>query len=128
MGWRPISALYVWPLAKPERRSTMNPATGERVATAMWRNAREMVVSVETDAPGADRLRPPEEPRRVLLRARQGLNAVRPDGATAIVSGQVVDLVTGPTWPIRGLIERVGRVVLAALTQGSVGDPATRDE
>ncbi len=109
VGWRPISALYVWPLAEPERRSTMHPATGERVATAMWRNAGEIVVSIDGDVPAAHRLEawPLEGPRRVLLRGATDLSAVRPDGTAAIVSGIVVDLETGATWPIPGFTGRV---------------------
>lgn len=109
VSWRPAHAVHVWPLAEPERRATMDLAAGERVATAMWRNAREIVVSLEGDVPGADRLEvwPLEGPRRVLLRGRHELNAVRPDGSAAIVSGQAVDLVTGATWPIPWLTKRV---------------------
>lgn len=99
------SALYVWSLAEPARRMTMEPALGESIEKAIWRNAREIVVLIASDEPAAHRLEvwPLEGPRRVVLRGAQSLSGVRPDGTAAIVSGQVVDLETAAVSPIPGM-------------------------
>jgi hypothetical protein len=99
------AAVMVWPLAEAERFTTMDAAAGERVMRAIWRNAREIVVLVDGDAPAAHRLEvwPLEGPRRVVMPGALDLSAVRPDGTAAIVGGQVVDLDTGVAWPIQGL-------------------------
>jgi len=103
--YRPTAVVVVWPLADPERRTPMDVTAGERVARALWRNAHEIVVLIDGDAPTAHRLEvwPLQGPRRVVLHDARELSAVRPDGTAAIVDGQVVDLVTGATWPIPGL-------------------------
>lgn len=105
---RPASVL-VWPLAEPERRTTMEVSAGVSVSKALWRNSREIVVLIDGDVPAARRLEvwPLEGPRRVVLRDASDLSAVRADGTAAIVDGKVVDLETGATWPIPGLTGRV---------------------
>jgi len=110
-------AVYVWPLAEPAQRITLEAVGDERVVAAIWRDAREIVVSLSPNAStrDADRLEvwPLEGPRRVVLRGQHRLDAVRPDGTAAITSRGVVDLATGATAPIPGLGS--GQRVLASL-------------
>ena len=98
-------ALLVWPLADAAQRTTMDAAAGERIDRAIWRNAREIVVLIGGDAPGATRLEvwSLDGRRRVVLTGARDLSAIRADGTAAIVSGEVVDLDTGTRWPIPGL-------------------------
>ncbi len=109
-------AVYVWPLADPAQRMALEPVGNERVVAAMWRNEREIVVSLSAtaDARDADRLEvwPLEGPRRVVLRGQHRLDAVRPDGTAAITSVGVVDLTTGATARIAAMS---GRVVASLL-------------
>jgi hypothetical protein len=107
-------AVYVWPLTEPAKIATLAAAGDERVVAAMWRDAREMVVSVaEVGAPRdvADRLEiwSLDGVRRVVLRARHRLDAVRPDGTAALTSAGIVDLTSGATAQIPefGLFQRV---------------------
>lgn len=100
VGRFPRPAVHVWPLAAPERRTTLPLGLGDRVSAAMWRNASEIVVALETaDADSAARIElwPLDGPPRVLVRGLRGLDAIRPDGTGAIVAGHVVDLRTGTT-------------------------------
>ena len=107
----------MWPLAEPAQRITLEAVGDERVVAALWRDAREIVVSLSPNASArdADRLEvwPLEGPRRVVLRGQHRLDAVRPDGTAAITSRGVVDLATGATAPIPGLGS--GQRVLASL-------------
>lgn len=98
-------ALFIWPLADPGRRTTMDAAAGERIDRAIWRNSRDIVVLIGGDAPAAQRIEvwSLDGARRVVLRDVRDLAAVRPDGSAAIVSGQVVDLDSGARWSIPGL-------------------------
>lgn len=98
-------ALFIWPLADPDQRTTMDVAAGERIDRAIWRNAREVVVLIGGDAPGTMRLEvwSLDGRRRVVLMGAQDLSAVRADGTAAIVSGDLVDLDTGARWPIPGV-------------------------
>lgn len=97
--WEDPVAISVWPLTDPTQRVTLPPQAGERVVAAMWRDAREIVVSVgrTADASQAERLEvwTLDGQRRVVLSAKHRLDAVRPDGTAAITSAGVVDLATG---------------------------------
>ena len=109
-------ALFIWPLADPDQRTTMGAAAGERIDRAIWRNAHEIVVLIGGDAPSSSRLEvwSLDGPRRVVLMGARELAAIRADGSAAIVSGEVVDLDTGARWPIPGLAGQ-GRVVATLL-------------
>lgn len=98
-------ALFIWPLAEPGRRTTMDAAVGERIERAIWRNAREIVVLIGGDAPAAQRLEvwSVDGARRVVLHGAKNLAGLRADGTAAIADGRVVDLDTGATWAIPGV-------------------------
>jgi len=98
-------ALFIWPIADPDQRTTMDAASGERVDRAIWRNAREIVVLTGGDAPGAMRLEvwSLDGRRRVVLLGARDLSGIRADGTAAIVDGEVIDLGAGVRSPIPGL-------------------------
>jgi hypothetical protein len=109
-------ALFIWPIADPDQRTTMDAASGERVDRAIWRNAREIVVLTGGDAPGAMRLEvwSLDGRRRVVLVGARDLLGIRADGTAAIVDGEVIDLDTGVRWPIPGFTGP-GRIVATLL-------------
>ncbi len=105
-------AVYVWPLADPAQRTTLTAAGSDRVVEATWRDGREIVASVTSDAKSNDGQRlevwPLQGTRRVVLTAPHVLEAVRPDGTAAITTAGVVDLALGtfaamPADPGRGV-------------------------
>jgi hypothetical protein len=91
--------LYVWPLAQPAQVRTLTAAADEYVTAAMWRNSREIVVSLSqtSSSDTGDRLEiwAIDGSRRVLLTAPHRLAAVRPDGTAAITDKGAVDLESG---------------------------------
>jgi hypothetical protein len=83
----------------------------------MWRNASEILVSLTSTAGSNDGERLEvwtlAGQRRLVLTARQRLDAVRPDGSAAVTSKGVVDLASGASAEMPGNPGRVlGSVVL----------------
>lgn len=108
---RPAGVL-VWSLGAPDARMVLDSAPDEHVETALWRNAREIVVLISGDAPAAHRLEvwTVGGGRRVVLPLADDLAAVRPDGTAAILDGRVVDLDSGAAAAVPGSLGAHGAV------------------
>ena len=106
-GFPDHRAVYVWPLTDVTNVTTLGAVGDEYVAAAMWRDAREIVVSLSRTSVARDGERLEvwalEGPRRVLLRERHGLDVVRPDGTAAITDKGVIDLATGAREELPGM-------------------------
>ncbi len=106
-GFPDHRAVYVWPLTEGTMVMTLGAVGDEYVAVAIWRNARELVVSLSRAREGREGERlevwPLEGPRRVLLRERHRLDVVRPDGTAAITDKGVIDLATGAREELPGM-------------------------
>lgn len=107
-GFPDHRAVYVWPLTEATRVTTREAVGDEYVAAAIWRNAREIVVSLSRAREGREGERLEvwalEGPRRVLLRERHRLDVVRPDGTAAITDKGVIDLATGALEELPGMM------------------------
>lgn len=108
--------LYVWPLTEPTQVRTLRAGADEYVARAMWRNPREIVVSLSRSSASdaGDRLEVwnLDGSRRVLVTAAHRLDAVRPDGTAAITDRGAVDLESGTVEDIPGMRRVLTAVVL----------------
>ena len=106
-GFPEHRAVYVWPLTEGTTVTTLEAVGDEYVAVAIWRNAREIVVSLSRTREGREGERlevwPLGGPRRVLLRERHRLDVVRPDGTAAITDKGVIDLATGAREELPGM-------------------------
>lgn len=108
--------LYVWLIAQPSQVRSFKAAADEYVIAALWRNPREIVVSLSrtSTSESGDRLEiwSLDGSRRVLLAAPHRLAAVRPDGTAAITDRGAVDLESGAVQEISGFGRALAAVVL----------------
>lgn len=104
-----LHVLNVWSTSDPNARVTFD-AGDAYVVGALWRDARELVVSLsQMPEAKADRLEiwSVGGARRDVLRAPHRLDAVRVDGSAAITSEGAVDLRTGTVTQLPGLSGQV---------------------